>query len=323
MKRYLRAVCDSVKDINWVKTEARADTEMGVAAQQLVIQTFSELFRFEHPERKWPNGGLIDISSEISEGAKSYAWIERETIGEAEIVADNADDLPMADVEGRNNVRGIKTLGIAIKYSSQDVRTARFEGVSDIVNDKVTAAKEGHDLKLDRLIRSGDPIAGLDGIANQPGIIVLPALVGSWASATPAQIIEDFRLAHNIIVDGSDGIEIPNTALFPVAIWTDILTKPRSTTGDSNSTVLTFLRAAFPNISRWDFDPGLRSAGTGGTPAALIYRKDRSRVRAVMPMMMTPRPPQERGLNFVINFESRFGGVMAPRPRSILRLEGI
>jgi hypothetical protein len=46
-------------------------------------------------------------------------------------------------------------------------------------------------------------------------------------------------------------------------------------------------------------------------------------MRAVFPMMMTPLPPEPKGLGFVINFETRYGGVMTPRPRSLLRLDGI
>ena len=50
---------------------------------------------------------------------------------------------------------------------------------------------------------------------------------------------------------------------------------------------------------------------------------DPSRLRAVAPMMMVPTAPEQKGFSFVLNFESRWGGVMVPRPRSVTLLTGI
>ena len=58
----------------------------------------------------------------LNEGATEYSFVEMGNTGRAEIVADGATDLPFADIEGRNNLRAIKTVGIAVKYSRQDCR---------------------------------------------------------------------------------------------------------------------------------------------------------------------------------------------------------
>ncbi len=319
IKRELNFVCDSVAMLPCVR---HADDPNGLFAVQLVRATFQELFRFTFPDTKWMNGGLISRNTSINEGATEYSFTELEQTGRAQIVADNATDLPSADVDGRNNILPIKTVGISCTYSRQDVRTARLNGKFDIVQEKVAAAREGHDRTLDDFILNGVPAAGLRGVVNQPGIIVQTAVTGSWTEATAStDIIADIRTALNAIMNDSDAVEVPNSGLFPVDKWN--LLNRRIETGTDMS-ILGYLRTAFPMITRWDWDVPLKTADAAGTgPAALFYRNDPTRMRAVFPMMMAPVPPEQRGLSFVINFETRYGGVMTPRPRSVLRLDGI
>jgi hypothetical protein len=313
------AECKHIEDT--VGRYYRKDDPTGLFAQQLVRQTFKELFRFEYPETKWMNGGLITKDTSINEGALSYAYTEIEQQGEAEIISGNATDVPMADISGRNNVLSIQTYGIACKYSRQDIRTARFNGTLDIVQEKVASAREGHDRRLNRDILNGVPAHGLRGVINQPGIIVQAAPNGSWTESTLVEdIVEDVRTAVNFVFVDSQGIETVDTAVFGLTPWT-ILNR-RLDTG-TDVTILSVLKTAFPQIRRWDYDPGLETAGPGGTPTAVYYKNDRSRMRAVFPMMMTPTPPEQRGFGFVINFESRFGGVMTPKPRSVLNQTGL
>ncbi len=312
-----QAIADSVARLDMF----RADQQLGIYAQQLVIATFRELFRFEFPETKWMNGGLIPMSTSLNEGAAEYSYVEVEHTGRAEIVADCATDIPFADLQGRNNLRKIKTIAVGVKYSRQDIRTARMQGLFEIAAEKAASAREAMDRTLDDLIRTGDEVAGLDGIVTGPGIIVQNAITGNWQTATAAQIVADVTAAINSVINQSDGVEIPNTVVMDVASYTRLSTLQNSVASDI--TVLQYLQRSFPMIQRWDWEPGMRAVSPTGGPAMLVYRNDPSRVRAVFPMMMQAVPPQERALSFVLNFETRFGGVMIPKPRSILRLDGI
>lgn len=314
----IKSIIDSIPRLD----AFRGDTQTGVFAQQLVRATFRELFRFEYPETKWVNGGLIQLNTNTNEGAAEYSFVEMDHSGRAEIVADDATDIPLAEISGRNNLRTIKTLAVAVRYSRQDIRAARMQGLFDIAAEKAMSAREAHDRTMDDLIRTGDEAAGLFGMVNHPGIIVENAITGNWATATGEQIVADIREAINTITNASDGVEVPNTVLFPVEQWTLISTKVHLPNA-SDRTILSFLREAFPQIQRWDWEQGLKSVSATGGPSVFVYRNDPMRVRAVVPMMMQALPPQQTGLGFTLNFESRYGGVMAPRPRSILRLDGI
>lgn len=323
----LRQLADSVRNLfprgHKIQDGIRNDVETGVFASQLVTQTMTELFRHEFPETKWVNGGLLTMSTAINEGALEYSYTEMEHGGRAEIVAPNATDLPSSDIEGRNNLRRIVTIATHIKYSTQDLRTARLNGMFDIAQEKGASAREAFDRRLNILMRSGQETAGLRGITNAPGIVVQNAATGNWQTATGAQIVADFTAAANSIMNNTDAVEVPDTALFDVASWTRISTLVHLPAA-SDRTVLSFLREAFPMIRRWDWEPGLSTADAAGTgPSSLIYANNPMKARATMPMMLTPLPPERKGLSFSIAFESRYGGIIVPRPRSILRLDGV
>jgi hypothetical protein len=314
-----QAIADSVARLDMF----RADVQMGVFAKQLVTATFRELFRFQYPETKWMNGGLIPISSSINEGATEYSFTEMEHTGRAKIVADCATDIPLADIGGRNNLRRIKTLAVGVTYCRQDIRTARMQGLFDIAAEKAASAREAMDRTLDDLIRTGDPAAGLEGVVDHPGIIVESAITGNWQNplTTAAQIVADVTAAINAVINQSSGVEVPNTVVMDVASYTRISVLQNSTASDI--TVLDYLKRAFPMIQRWDWEPGMATVSASGGASMLVYRNDQTRLRAVFPMMMQAVPPEQKGLSFVLNFETRFGGVMMPKPRSVLRLDGI
>lgn len=313
----LRRVADSVQHLDMF----RADVESGVLAKHLVTATLAELFRHEFPETKWANGGLIPFATNIDEGAKLFAYQESIRSGRAAIVADNADDIPQASVEGRTNLRGIKTVAIEFNYGTQDIRSSRMQGMMDIAQEKAAAAREGYDLTINDLIRTGDEEIGFRGITNAPGIFVQDAITGTWATATAPQIIADFTAAATSAMDDTDGVEMPDTALFGIANFNRISTLPFDT-ASGPMTVLNFLKTAFPQITRWDWEHGLSTVGTGGSPAVLIYRNEKSRLRAVFPMALKALAPQPQGLGFRVILEARFGGVIVPKPKSVVRLQG-
>lgn len=317
--RELKMVVDSVGQLY------RADVETGRLAQQLVTVTLRELFRHEFPEKKWMNAGLITLSTNVDEGATEFGYVESVHSGEAAIVADNATDIPAAEVTGRNNLRAVKTVADYVTYSTQDLRSARLQGLFDIATEKAVAAREAMDLKLNNLIRTGDEAAGLRGITNAPGIVVQNAVNGDWQNpaTTGEEIVTDVRTALNTIMNDTDAVEVPNTVVFDVASWTAVSTRVHLPDA-SDRTILSFLREAFPMIQRWDWEPGMKTADAAGTgPAMLAYRNNPTRVRAVFPMMARALPPQQAGLAFKLHFETRFGGVITPKPRSVLRLDGI
>jgi hypothetical protein len=298
------------------------DNNGGLYARQLVVATLEELFRYEYRRTPWASGELISISNAMNEGAREVSWFALGDVGSAGLVADNATDIPVADIQGDMSINKVATIATAVQFSTQDIRSAAMQGLFDISVEKARAAREAHDRKLDELIRFGDSPLGLAGVCNAPGSFVVTATNGNWASsATAAQIVSDFTQAYSAIFDGTDGVEEPDTAVLPSAVWTRLSTLQNSVASDI--TVLEYLKRAFPSITLWRQDAGLNAAGAGSTPAMMLYSREQDRLRALMPMVLRPLPLEQHGLVFKMVFESRFGGIATPRPKSIARLDNI
>lgn len=299
------------------------DVELGIFAEQLVLQTMTEVFRHEYPELKWINGGLIPIDTSFDEGIDAWSYTELDQIGRAEIVSPNATDVPLVDLTGRNNIRGVVSVADGFTYSNQDLRTARTQGLWDLVSEKGAAARVGNDRRLNPLIAFGDAATGIRGVTNSPGIVVQTATNGGWQTQTGVNIVADVTTFLNSQINSTDGVLDSDTCVMDTASFTRISTLVHLPNA-SDRTVLSFLKEAFPMINRWDFEASMGIADAAGTgPAMLAYKNDPSRLKAIMPMPMTPLPAQAAGLSWKVLFETRWGGIKLPSPENVYRLDGI
>ena len=303
----------------------RFDAGEGVFARNLVTATIQELFRFEYPETKWASGEMIDWVQGASDGASEIGYLQTGSVGGGEpgasaIVSHYATDIPEVDLNGDYHLTRVHTVACSFSYSTQEVRAARFQNLFDIAQEKARSAKEKHDRDINALIAFGSSAHGLEGVTNGTGISVLPAITGNWATATPDQIRADFAEAYQSMIDATGGVEKPNMAV----VSPGILARLRSLLNSANASNISlkdYLEAAYEVT--FHAEQTMTQAGPGSSNAMLLYRKDPQRVRVAMPLFLSPLPIQPVGLAFKCPMESRFGGVILPRPLSILRLDGI
>jgi len=307
----------------------RHDDDLGVYAYQLTIQTLSRVWVHEHSAIKWMNGGLVNKDTSLDAGAVHGAYTEINRIGRAKIVENGATDIPLATISGRNNPFDFKTVKIGIEYTRQDIRTARLQAQQgrmnfDIVAQKVAAAREGHDRTLNDFLRSGVPATRLYGMTNAPGIFKASAVNGDWANdaTTATQILDDFRAAYETQIDATDEIEAPTSVVMPIDVMQSLMHK-RTNPGFNSDSVLDTLKKLYPGIGRWESEPGMRTAGEGGAKGLLMYRNEASRLSAQFPLIMSPEPPRTDGGVTRLSWETRFGGIIVPRPRSVFLLSGV
>ena len=315
----VRNVCDSVKSYY-----GHYDAAQSVFAANLVNATIQELFRYEYPTTRWANGDLIDFRTDIDRGALTYQYGQVGSVGSGEpgaegIVAHNATDIPEVDLNGEFPVGRIHTLACSFSFSEQDLDSARLQGMFDLAAEKARAAKEKHDRDLNALIAFGSASHALEGITNGTGITVLPATTGNWATATALQITNDFAAAYDLMVASTGGVEEPDTAVLAPSIHARLMGLQNSVASDVS--VLTYLSEQYG--IKFEKEASMSLADGEGGNAMLLYRRDRTKVSAVMPLYLEPTPPQFLGLVTKVVLRSRFGGVMIPRPLSILRLDGI
>ncbi len=281
---------------------------------------------------------LFPQSSEVGEGAESIVYREFDRTGVAKIIANYADDLPRADVTGKENISPVRSVGAAFGYSVQDIRAAAHAG-RPLVPRKANAARQSVDQKLNRIAWEGDPTHGLVGVLRIPNTnLVTPVTAAAapngtgWNAAsgkTPDEILEDLGNLIQAVRDNTNGVEEPDTVVLPITEFGYISRVPRSATSDT--TILEFFRRTHPEIRTVESAVELAlgandiapSGAVGATNVAMAYVRDPDKLTFEMPMPFRMHPVQERNLEFVVNTEARCGGIIAYKPLSIAFMEDI
>ena len=290
----------------------------------------SKSYDIEFPEMKAFK--LIPISTEAGEGAQAITYAQFEEVGLARIIESYADDLPRADIRGKEYTTQVKSIGCSYGYSVQEIRAAIYVGRS-LTQRQANAARRANDQQVNRLAWFGDATYNILGVINTPNIpayLVPNDGVGAstlWTSKTPDQILRDLNSITNSIPSLTKGVEMPNTLILPVEQYTLIASTPRSATSDT--TILEYFIQNNPFITTVDWVPELAGAGIdppsggSGTNMFIVYNKSPDKLTMEIPMPFTQYPPQERGLEFVVPCESRYGGIITYYPLSIAFGEGI
>jgi hypothetical protein len=292
----------------------------------------SKSYDIEFPEMKAFKH--IPISTEAGEGAQSITYAQFEETGLARIIESYADDLPRADIRGKEYTSPVKSIGVSYGYSVQEIRAAIYVGRS-LTQRQANAARRANDQRINRLAWFGDNTYRILGILNNTNIpanfVPNDGTGGStlWVNKTPDQILRDLNQVTNSIVALTKGVEMPNTVLLPVEQYTQIASTPRSSVSDT--TILEYFIQNNPFITTVDWVPELAGAGpTQESPDPAVpsnvfiaYDKNPDKLTMEIPMPFTQYPPQERGLEFVVPCESRYGGIIVYYPLSLTIGEGI
>lgn len=272
---------------------------------------------------------LFNVATDQGEGANWITYRSYEETGRAKIIANYADDLPRADIRGKEKITPVRSIGICYGFSRQDIRASIREG-KGLDARLASAARRGNDQLVDDIIFYGKEEYGLDGLLNNPAIpqasVPADGTGGStlWSSKTPDQVLRDLNLIVNDIVTNSNGVEIPNTLLLPLSQYTYIASTPRSAVSDT--TILDLFVLSNPYIAtKADVIPVPKLAGAGenGGDVMIAYRKDPDKIETQIPMPFMQYAPQERNLYIEILCESRIGSVIPYYPRSVNIGEGI
>ena len=268
---------------------------------------------------------LMPVSTDVPEGATTITYRQYDTVGMAKVIANYANDLPRADVTGKEFTSNIRSIGNAFGYNTQEIRSAIFAGVN-LPARKAMAATRAHQEKINALAFTGDADHGLPGLisnANVPEVTLAADGTGSsktFASKTADKIVRDVNALINKIISQSKGVHRATEVWMPVEQYALIATTQNSTASDT--TILQFLQQVHPGVT---FRQVVELDGAGASGADRMYAIENSRDNWAIeiPMMMKMYSPQQKGLEFEVPVESRFGGVVIEYPLSMCFSDGI
>lgn len=268
---------------------------------------------------------LMPVSTAIPEGATTHAYRQYDTVGMAKVIGNYADDMPRADVVGKEFINPIRSIGNSYGYNVQEIRSALFAG-TNLNARKAAAAARAHQERINALAFSGDVDHGLPGLLNNtniPEVTLLADGTGSsktFASKSADKIVRDVNSLINRIISQSKGVHRATEVWMPIEQYALISTTQNSTASDV--TILEFLQRNFPNVT---FRQVVELDGAGAAGADRMYALENSidNWQLEIPMMMRQYTPQQQGLEFVVPMESRFAGVIVEYPLAFSYADGI
>jgi len=258
---------------------------------------------------------IFPVSTSTPEGATTITYRQFDSVGAAKIIANYANDLPRADVNGKEFTSPIRGIGIAYGFSVQEIRSAQFAGMP-LSEKKMRAAQRAHEEMINRLAWSGDVDNGLPGFmtnANIPAFVVPADGTGSsklWAAKSADKIVRDINGVINQVTTQSKGIHRANMVLMPLEQYTLIASTQNSTASDT--TILQFVTLNNPGVT---FKPVIElDAFGGGLDRIAAGEFSIDNMQLEIPMAFRQYSPQVNGLEYVIPCESRFGGCIIEYP---------
>lgn len=274
---------------------------------------------------------LFPVDTSDGPGCETISYKQFDQTGIAKIIGNYADDLPRANVKGKEFFAKVKSVGNSYGYSLQEIRAAQFAN-RPLDQMQANAAARAQREKWNRIAFYGDAEYDLQGFltnVNIPeGTVVAGAALGTaWSTKTPDEIIKDVNEMINSVIALTNGAEQVNTVAMPIAQYTLINTTPRSATSDT--TILQFLQNSHPGVEfMWANELDSAQLAANGVTrftgdVMMAYRRDPEVVQLKMPVLFETLPVQEKGLEYEIPCHSRIGGVVVRYPLAAVFRDGI
>lgn len=309
-----------LKQREFVKLDSDESIFFGRELEKVKSKTYDILF----PEYKALS--LIPLGEEVDPGAETIKWESYEDVGIAQILASYSDDVPRADVKGREVRSPVKPLASSYGYNLQEIRAAKMAG-KPLVQRKANAAKRAIDYKQNLIAFFGDSATGLSGLVNNANIqeYVVPAdgsgSTKTWSTKTADLILRDMNGICNQIFTVTKGVHSATTLLLPLAQYTLAATTMMGTA--ALETVLSFFLKTQPFCKEVTWLNELKGAGATTTDRMIAYMKSPDVLTLEIPQPFEQLPVQEEGFEFITYCHQRTGGVLIYYPLAVCFGDGI
>ena len=304
------------------------DSEAGYFFERELEQVKAESYDVLYPDLLARDIFPLDTTS--NPAATSVTYESYDQLGMAKLLANYAQDLPNVEISGKEVTRKVYGEGVAFGYSVNDIRAAKMAG-KPLQRRKAEAARRALLQLENKLAFEGDASTEIPNFVQNANFNQVTPVDGAggttdWASKTPDEIIADITSMTSAIRDVSNGVEAPDTLLLPEAQYTFISTTPRSSTSDT--TIYDFILKSNPFIEQIIAvyplkDSAPVSASYDSEDAAVLYKRDRSKLWLETPQDVEMFEAQPKGLMWEVPCHMRTAGVIVAYPKSIATLYGI
>jgi len=272
---------------------------------------------------------LFPVSNEGGPGITSITYRTYDQVGAAKIIQAYADDLPRADVAGKETTIPVRSVGISYGYNLDEIQASQLTGAA-LDQRRANAAMRSIEQKVNDTAFFGDAASNLPGLFSNPNIptggVVDPGSGTEWVNKTPDEILFDVNDLFADIFETTKMVERGNTLMLPPAQWSYISSTPRS--ANSDTTILMYLVQNSPYLSSPEDVIPVNECAAENNPelsedAMVAYDRSPDKLQLEIPVELEMMPVQQKNLEFVVPGRNRLAGLNIYYPLSLAIATGI
>lgn len=300
----------------------------GIFLARQLEQRLPQIYAKRYPDLWGINGEIIPSTGDLEEGTDTIIAEFIETIGEANLMSDVADDIPLVDVSIGEDKYPVVAPVTAFTYSIMQLNAA-IKANRNLTSMKEMAAKRAIDEKGHKIAVFGSTKHKMPGLLNNSAVPLVDSTF-NVAAANADELVDFVATQLNKVTTSSQQVEAIDTILVSDSMRKAMVTKRLAGTSDS---VLTYLLANY-------------GASTGGSlrrilaknelaPSLLAeygVRPDATKERMVfLPSnpdavqrhfsLLTMMEPQVRGVNFLVPCYNYISPTIMHYPGSLLYVD--
>lgn len=263
---------------------------------------------------------FVPVDTSTPAGAETITYRAWNEVGIAQVIANYADDLPLADANAIELTAKVKSLGKAYQWSIQDLRRSDMAGMQ-LDARRGRAAANAIENGVERIGAKGDAATGLLGALNNPNVPTGGAANVIEQATSVDDILAVLNEAAQAVVDQSAEVHTPDTMILPNAAYGHIAARRVDATSDS--TILEHFLKTNPYIRNVDQWRQCNDAGAGSVTRLWCYQRSPDILTLDIPQEFEQLPPQARNLAFVVPCHSRIAGVRYYYPFGSVYRDGV
>lgn len=269
----------------------------------------------------------------VPEGYRNYTWRRTTSVGEAEAIANDTDDVRSVDMYLEEFNQRFQAYGITYGYSAFD-QTAEQVAQMPITIEKGQECVDRIDRRFDSVAKNGDSRFKLSGFFANADVPLLgttsgysvPSAGTNWkalivgSDANRTSFITAFGQMLQQIVEVSGHVEKgPFVVAVDSELWFLIATTPRSSV---DGTLLINVLRQMPLLRDLVMWPELSTAGASNASRVIAFTRDPRKVKCLEAVRFKSLAPREKGFaGFSVGNFCVLGGVIIIKTASLVYLD--
>ena len=288
----------------------------------------SAAYAIKYADIQYPK--IVPVDTSAHEWARSIIHYSTDSVGQAQILANRADDFPLVNISRAQHAVGVEMAGIGYDFTMEELGAAMMVPNTALEAEKVIAARRVYEEYIDNIVLNGDANYGWDSFMDNSNVTKSDAPAGTggsteWTSKTPDEVIKDFNNLLTGIWTTTLQVELADTVCMSPNLYSHLANTPRSVYSDMSTlewimryNVFTGQTGSSLNIIMLR---GLEDAAAGSKGRVVGYRRAMDVVRLHLPMPLRFGTMQQWLQRFVIPGYFRLGGLEVRRPGAFRYLD--